>query len=93
YRSLAQEGESIEDFYSKLLKYGKMLNLDEQQIKEKFLRGLSSDLKDDVERIDILDSIAPVDWIEKLKAKIGTNMLAYVESLFTSALSIQKSNF
>ncbi|CAG8823283.1 4851_t:CDS:2, partial [Dentiscutata erythropus] len=43
--------------------------------------------------LDMLDGIAPVDWIEKLKAKIGTNMPAHVESLFTSAPPIQKSNF
>ncbi|CAG8819824.1 36715_t:CDS:2, partial [Racocetra persica] len=48
---LAQGGEPIGDFYSKLLKYGKMLNLDEQQIKGQFLRGLSPDLEDDAERI------------------------------------------
>ncbi|CAG8475173.1 17222_t:CDS:2 [Dentiscutata erythropus] len=33
YRLLAQKNEPIGEFYSKLLKYGKMLNLDEQQIK------------------------------------------------------------
>ncbi|CAG8631913.1 7381_t:CDS:2, partial [Dentiscutata heterogama] len=43
--------------------------------------------------LDMLDGIASVDWIEKLKAKIGTNMPAHVESLFTSAPPIQKSNF
>ncbi|CAG8856245.1 30643_t:CDS:1, partial [Gigaspora margarita] len=51
YGSLAQGGEPIGEFYSKLLKYEKMLNLDEQQIKGQFLRGLSPDLKDDAERI------------------------------------------
>ncbi|CAG8730131.1 13434_t:CDS:2, partial [Racocetra persica] len=51
YRSLAQGGEPIRDFYSKFLKYGKMLNLDEQQIKGQFLRGLSLDLEDDAECI------------------------------------------
>ncbi|CAG8489012.1 3406_t:CDS:2 [Cetraspora pellucida] len=190
------KSEPIEDFYLKLLKYRKMLNLDEQQIKEQFLRDLSLDLENDVECIgteqlladlfeileqikmqraekklelisekvsefvpifksdlpskpvikkvevdsdnklanlmkkqlklhvakavkkamkaqysksesksnikihisekvvlNMLDSIASIDWIEKLKAKIGTNMLAHVKSLFTSALSIQKTNF
>ncbi|CAG8729610.1 13119_t:CDS:2, partial [Gigaspora margarita] len=51
YRSLAQGSEPIGEFYSKLLKYGKMLNLDEQQIKGQFLQGLSPDLEDDAERI------------------------------------------
>ncbi|CAG8472938.1 2600_t:CDS:2 [Acaulospora colombiana] len=45
------ESEPIGEFYSKLLKYGKMLNLDEQQIKGQILRGLSPDLEDDAERI------------------------------------------
>ncbi|CAG8533670.1 33216_t:CDS:2, partial [Racocetra persica] len=44
-------GEPIGDFYLKLLKYGKMLNLDEQQIKRQFLRGLSPNLKDDAKCI------------------------------------------
>ncbi|CAG8536459.1 13915_t:CDS:2 [Gigaspora margarita] len=51
YGSLAQRSEPIGEFYSKLLKYEKMLNLDEQQIKGQFLRGLSSDLEDDAECI------------------------------------------
>ncbi|CAG8854662.1 2607_t:CDS:1, partial [Gigaspora margarita] len=51
YGSLAQESEPIGEFYSKLLKYGKMLNLDEQQIKGQFLRSLSPDLENDAERI------------------------------------------
>ncbi|CAG8792142.1 36408_t:CDS:2, partial [Racocetra persica] len=51
YRSLAQGGEPIGDFYSKLLKYEKMLNLDEQQIKRQFLKGLSPNLEDDAECI------------------------------------------
>ncbi|CAG8479469.1 16993_t:CDS:2 [Acaulospora colombiana] len=51
YGSLVQGSEPIGEFYSKLLKYGKMLNLDEQQIKGQFLRGLSPDLEDDAERI------------------------------------------
>ncbi|CAG8810385.1 480_t:CDS:2, partial [Racocetra persica] len=44
-------GEPIGDFYSKLLKYRKMLNSDEQQIKEQVLRDLSPDLEDDIECI------------------------------------------
>ncbi|CAG8729204.1 11657_t:CDS:2, partial [Racocetra persica] len=44
-------GEPIGDFYSKLLKYGKMLNLNEQQIKRQFLKGLFPDLEDDTECI------------------------------------------
>ncbi|CAG8738284.1 34472_t:CDS:2, partial [Racocetra persica] len=44
-------GEPIGDFYSKLLKYRKMLNFDEQQIKRQFLRGFSPDLEDDAECI------------------------------------------
>ncbi|CAG8611477.1 7924_t:CDS:2, partial [Dentiscutata heterogama] len=51
YGSLAQRSKPIGDFYLKLLKYRKMLNLDEQQIKELFLRSLSPDLEDDVECI------------------------------------------
>ncbi|CAG8743801.1 36335_t:CDS:1, partial [Racocetra persica] len=41
----------------------------------------------------MLDGIAPIDWIEKFKAKINTNMPAHAESLLTLALSIQKSDF
>ncbi|CAG8821505.1 8053_t:CDS:1, partial [Dentiscutata erythropus] len=43
--------------------------------------------------LDMLDGIAPIDWIEKLKAKINTNIPAHTESLLTSAPSIQKSDF
>ncbi|CAG8491622.1 6017_t:CDS:2 [Acaulospora morrowiae] len=51
FGSLAQGDDPLGVFYSKLRKYGKMLNHDEEQIKGQFLRGLSSDLEDDAERI------------------------------------------
>ncbi|CAG8848618.1 7059_t:CDS:2, partial [Gigaspora margarita] len=43
--------------------------------------------------LDIFNGIAPVDWIEKLKAKINTNMPAHAKSLSTSTPPIQKSDF
>ncbi|CAG8836700.1 12342_t:CDS:2, partial [Gigaspora margarita] len=43
--------------------------------------------------LDMFDGIAPVDWIEKLKAKINTNMPVHTESLPTLASPIQKSDF
>ncbi|CAG8487307.1 23151_t:CDS:2 [Cetraspora pellucida] len=51
YGLLALGSEPIREFYLKLLKYRKMLNLDEQQIKGQFLQGLSSDLEDDAKHI------------------------------------------
>ncbi|CAG8805332.1 7279_t:CDS:2, partial [Dentiscutata erythropus] len=65
---------TVGDFYSKLLKYGKMLNLDEQQIKGQFLRGLSPDLEDDAERIGTEQPLANLfeilERIEMRRAEI-----------------------
>ncbi|CAG8558868.1 9408_t:CDS:2 [Acaulospora morrowiae] len=51
FGSLAQGDDPLGVFYSKLRKYRKMLNHDEEQIKGQFLRGLFPDLEDDAERI------------------------------------------
>ncbi|CAG8548666.1 15084_t:CDS:2, partial [Dentiscutata heterogama] len=51
FGSLVQGDDPLGTFYAKLRKYGNMLNHDEKQIKGQFLRGLSSDLEDDADRI------------------------------------------
>ncbi|CAG8818498.1 16413_t:CDS:1, partial [Dentiscutata erythropus] len=45
------------------------------------LRNKSTVIDKSLQRVvlDMLDSIAPIDWIEKLKAKINTNMPAHAE--------------
>ncbi|RIA99954.1 hypothetical protein C2G38_2236365, partial [Gigaspora rosea] len=79
YGSLAQGGEPIGDFYSKLLKYGKMLNLNEQQIKGQFLRGLSPDLEDDAERIGTEQPLADLfEILERIEMRRAEKKLGLV---------------
>ncbi|CAG8656694.1 7190_t:CDS:2, partial [Scutellospora calospora] len=70
---ITQKGEPIGEFYSKLLKYRKILNLDEQQIKGQFLRGLSSDLEDNEKYISteqlLADLFEILEQIEMQKAE------------------------
>ena len=85
YGSLVQGSEPIGEFYSKLLKYGKMLNLDEQQIKGQFLRGLSSDLEDDAERIGteqpLADLFEILERIEMQRAEKKLGLVTKIPSL------------
>ncbi|CAG8764910.1 525_t:CDS:1, partial [Gigaspora rosea] len=77
YGLLAQESEPIGEFYSKLLKYEKMLNLNKQQIKSQFLRGLSPDLEDDAKRIgteqllaNFFEILEPIE-MQRAEKKLG----------------------
>ncbi|CAG8593697.1 17430_t:CDS:2, partial [Gigaspora rosea] len=82
YGSLAQGGEPIGEFYSKLLKYGKMLNLDEQQIKGQFLRGLSPDLEDDAERIGTEQPLADLfEILERIEMRRAEKKLGLVSKI------------
>ncbi|CAG8851428.1 359_t:CDS:2, partial [Gigaspora margarita] len=70
------------EFYSKLLKYGKMLNLDEQKIKGQFLRGLFSDLKDDAERIGTEQLLADLFKIlERIEIRRAEKKLGLVSKI------------
>ncbi|CAG8855421.1 1369_t:CDS:1, partial [Gigaspora margarita] len=82
YGSLAQGGEPIGEFYSKLLKYGKMLNLNEQQIKSQFLRGLSPDLEDDAERIGTEQPLADLfEILERIEMRRAEKKLGLVSKI------------
>ena len=43
FGNLAQDNDSIRDFYRKVVKYGKMLGFQDNVVKDQFLRGLSPD--------------------------------------------------
>ncbi|CAG8652927.1 8764_t:CDS:2 [Gigaspora rosea] len=59
-----------------------MLNLDEQQIKGQFLRGLSPDLEDDAERIGTEQPLADLfEILERIEMRRAEKKLGLVKAV------------
>ena len=75
FGNLAQDNDSIRDFYRKVVKYGRMLGFQDNVVEDQFLRGLSPDNVLELDRLVRVDKpiakvVDALERIEKRKAEM-----------------------
>jgi len=74
FGNLAQDNDSVRDYYNKVTKYGRLLGFQNNVVEDQFFRGLSPDNMLEVDRIGadrpINDIIDALEKIEKRKSEM-----------------------
>ena len=97
FENLAQDNDSIRDFYRKVVKYGRMLGFQDNVVEDQFLRGLLPDNGLELDRLvgtdrPIAEVVDALERIEKRKAEMRlglTNRNAQQEIIQKSVTPIQ----
>ena len=75
FGNLAQDNDSVRDFYRKVAKYGKILGFQDNIVENQFFRGLSPDNTLELNRLvgvdrPIVEVVDALKRIEKRKAEM-----------------------
>ena len=78
FGNLAQDNDSVRDYYNKVTKYGRLLGFQNNVVEDQFFRDLSPDNMLEVDRIGtdrpINDIIDALEKIEKRKSEIHLDL-------------------
>ena len=97
FGNLAQDNDSVRDFYRKVVKYGRLMGFQDNVIEDQFLRGLSPDNGLELDRLvgmdrPIAEVVDALERIKKRKAKMRlglTNRSTQQEIIQKSVTPIQ----